>query len=618
MRLRRLTVRNFRCYKDEISLEIDDMTALVGANDAGKSSLLDALAIFFENQKPDEHDAALDGEKSDMCIACEFDTLPDAILVDATNETSLEAEHLVNESGRLEIHQVFAGHQKSVKAKTFIRAVHPTADGVNDLLKLKISELKQRAKELGIDMSTVNQSVSAELRTAIRDSVDDLKLATMDIAVDDDGAKELFPKIKDQLPGYFLFRSDRPGTDQDIEAQDPMTAAVRLAVEQQAEALAKIASLVNEQLDALVKGTLDHVRNLAPNVADELTPVISPPKWESVFKVSLTSDAQVPLNKRGSGVRRLVLLGFLQAQTQSFKLKNPDRGIIYAVEEPETSQHPDNQRAILQALQELAENEGFQVLTTTHTPNFARLLPTEVFRFLEVNGGSRILHVGKDDETKERIKKALGVMPDHDVRVFVGVEGVHDETFLLHASETLANGDDKISPLQHLVDNGRLIFLPLGGNNLAWWANRMAKLRQPEYHIYDREYELPKDPKYKEQAEAVNRGERCEAHHTDKSELENYLHPDAITAVRPELTLGAIEDFSDVPAIVARAVYDAGGGKDWDGLSDKKRSNKASTAKRWLNNEAVQHMTIEHYKDRGGFDELSNHLRRITELAEAN
>jgi len=37
MKLTRLRIRNFRCYKEEISIDFDDITAFVGKNYAGKS-----------------------------------------------------------------------------------------------------------------------------------------------------------------------------------------------------------------------------------------------------------------------------------------------------------------------------------------------------------------------------------------------------------------------------------------------------------------------------------------------------------------------------------------------------------------------------------------------------
>lgn len=100
-----------------------------------------------------------------------------------------------------------------------------------------------------------------------------------------------------------------------------------------------------------------------------------------MFKLELESDDQVPLNKRGSGVRRLILLSFFQAEAARLREKRQGENlnrvpVIYAVEEPETSQHPDNQERIIRAFREVAEG-GDQVLLTTHVPGLAGLLPLD-------------------------------------------------------------------------------------------------------------------------------------------------------------------------------------------------------------------------------------------------
>ena len=42
-------LKNFRCYKDEVSIDFNDITTLIGKNDIGKSTILEALEIFFNN-----------------------------------------------------------------------------------------------------------------------------------------------------------------------------------------------------------------------------------------------------------------------------------------------------------------------------------------------------------------------------------------------------------------------------------------------------------------------------------------------------------------------------------------------------------------------------------------
>ncbi len=108
-------------------------------------------------------------------------------------------------------------------------------------------------------------------------------------------------------------------------------------------------------------------------MARELSPSFrSDPKWESLFKLTLATDDQIPVNKRGSGVRRLILLAFFRAEAERCFLENSKSNIIYAIEEPETSQHPFNQRAIIQALKTLSSTDGYQVLISNACARFGR------------------------------------------------------------------------------------------------------------------------------------------------------------------------------------------------------------------------------------------------------
>ena len=136
MKLETLRVRNFRCYGEEISVSFEEITALIGRNDAGKSSLMDALDIFLNDGAPDSDDAKKNGDASDLTITCEFSDIPDEVVIDDSYPTSLQKEGLINEMGRLEIHKKYSGHLQKPKCESIAAyAVHPTAEPVADLLQ---------------------------------------------------------------------------------------------------------------------------------------------------------------------------------------------------------------------------------------------------------------------------------------------------------------------------------------------------------------------------------------------------------------------------------------------------------------------------------------------------
>ena len=49
MKIHSIKIRNFRSYKNEIEIELNNLTALVGKNDIGKSTILEALDILFND-----------------------------------------------------------------------------------------------------------------------------------------------------------------------------------------------------------------------------------------------------------------------------------------------------------------------------------------------------------------------------------------------------------------------------------------------------------------------------------------------------------------------------------------------------------------------------------------
>ena len=47
VKMESIKIKNFRSYKEETIIRFDDLTVLVGRNDIGKSTILEALDIFL-------------------------------------------------------------------------------------------------------------------------------------------------------------------------------------------------------------------------------------------------------------------------------------------------------------------------------------------------------------------------------------------------------------------------------------------------------------------------------------------------------------------------------------------------------------------------------------------
>ena len=461
MKLARLRVRNFRCYENEIAFDFEDITALIGKNDAGKSSVMDALDIFLNETNPDANDASKDGDAKDLTIICEFRDLPGQAVIDEDRPTTFKDEYLLNAVGALEIHKTYSGHLTAPKCTSISAyAIHPAATGAADLLQLKNSELKKRAKDVSADISTIDQKINSQLRKCIREKIGKLEPVARLVPLDNENGKKAWDGIKTYIPFFALFKSDRPSTDQDPEAQDPLKMAVREAIRQKERELVALTEHVKKEVQLIADRTLEMIKEMDPNLAQQLKPEITNKKWDSLFNVSISGDNNIPINKRGSGVKRLVLLNFFRAKAELEIKTRSDSTVIYGIEEPETSQHPHNQRLLISALLELSTSH--QVILTTHTPMLARTLPDKCLRYIHQEVGSpRKVMVG-GDATNNILARSLGVLPDHNVRLFIGVEGQHDIAFLKNMAKVLRDNGRDVLDLEKLELDGEIIFFPLG------------------------------------------------------------------------------------------------------------------------------------------------------------
>ncbi len=102
-----------------------------------------------------------------------------------------------------------------------------------------------------------------------------------------------------------------------------------------------------------------------------------------------------------------------------------------------------------------------QVVLSTHTPMLARSLPDKSLRYIQINDDkSREILIG-GDETNKLFSKALGILPDNSVKIFIGIEGPNDIAFLKNISKVLIRDGEAIPDLEKMELNGELIFFPI-------------------------------------------------------------------------------------------------------------------------------------------------------------
>lgn len=587
MHLKEVGIKNFRGFKNEIRVPIDaNVTGITGKNDVGKTSILEALDIFFEGGEVviDKDDFNVAEPEGVVEIRCIFENPPIEILLDETNKTTLAAEYLLNSDGQLEILKRYK--RSSKEPAIFIVANHPSAANFDDLHTLKIADLKKRGAEVGVIADDIADARKSALwRGAIWIKATDLnkQLRELEISKFAADSKDIQDKLFKHLPLFALFKSDRESKDNDPQAKNPLQAAVKQAQEELRVDIEKIQNEIQKRVLERAAKTLEKIKEMDASLASQLVPRFKKaPTW--TFDFALDGEDDIPINKRGSGVRRLILLNFFRAEAERKVADKNAPSVIYAFEEPETSQHPSNQEMLVRALVQVAKHDNCQVLVTTHVPALAGLLPVAGLRLVEKSAMGRSIYHG-DDTVVERIAQSLGVLIDpraSRAKALLLVEGPGDVSFIRHTAEQLKAG----GYIPATLEEKDILPVSIGGCDLLkhWIAKRIAEqFNIPWALLLDSDLGTSKASQnlaQVQQARAANK----KAYVTRKREPENYILPEVVTPY-----------------------FTGGSSATWTDTSDAKKDISSATSKGesevldffWTKMNAEQIRRAESYTDNG-------------------
>jgi|TARA_B110001469_G_scaffold19_1_gene41 putative ATP-dependent endonuclease of OLD family len=627
MYLKKLKLLNFRSYQS-IEIEFDqNLNVIIGKNDIGKSTILEALDIFFgqERIKIDITDKNV-FQGSEMAISCSFiiDQKKE-YLIDTDVKTNLKDEFLLNKDGLLEIKKVWDCSKDKITAtslKTFIVSEYPKEFSESPLPTLKIEDLKKilenvdnsdiafalhdklnnnelEGLEIGpysSDMDTkipikIDKRKRADIRKAIYQVINDKELKTVELAIDKEDGKNIWNSISTDLPLFFLFQSDRANKDTDKEVQDPLKVITKTAIGNVLDKLEEVKELIKQSAELIGNETIKKLEEMNPELAKVLKPDVTNKAWDTLFSFSFIGDDNIPMNKRGSGVRRLILLNYFRAEAE--RQNSSNKTVIYAIEEPETSQHPNHQVLLINALNEIAQKDSHQVIITTHSPEIAKQSKSENLILVDkVDGINKII---QDDNKLKAIVETLGITA-YLGKLVICVEGENDINFLINLNQTITEFKDIID-----LKKENIKIIPMGGSSLKNWVERhyLDGSNVIEYHLYDKD----SNEQYKSSVEKVNaRPDNSKGILTKKREMENYIHS-SLYEKEFEIDCSTIENWDN--ADVARIVTDK-----------TSKFDDEKIIKQITNGKLTKELTKGHLEEMNSFEEIKSWFEDIKHLNE--
>jgi len=403
MRLKSLALKNFRCFTDE-HIEFDPYTALVGANNSGKSVVICALDVFFKSN-PKNIPISIDDfykrdQKRELQIVVTF--------TDLSKEATDSFSHYVR-SNELTFFIKANFDGDGIKSSLHgIRLANP--DFAPFFEKKNATEKKQVYEVLQPKFSLPKWQNQTQAAEALRDFENDPKNEKLNAPLPSEdnafGAEGPVARLRDFID-FVCIPAVKDANEEAIEARN--TAFTRL-VDRAVRAKLKIDERVQKIRDEakLEMGLIakDHEKvlgDLATRIELEYRKFNSIEsrlhlEWgefdENNLDVNLpavhlqVSDDLIRnvIGKFGHGIQRNYIMALLMVSA-SYDFTNLQT-IIIACEEPELYQHPPQARILANALYSLASNQT-QVVLSTHSPYFVNAKSFENIRVVRRTLGER-------------------------------------------------------------------------------------------------------------------------------------------------------------------------------------------------------------------------------------
>lgn len=527
MKLYCLKIQNFRKLND-IELTFGDATFLIGANNAGKSSTLDAIALLLNNQKLDSVDRSRYYDENegkeiidsrDIIIEGEFRDVSPAILA----ERGFFRERLKTypkDDGTLGygfIYRVRLGEDGKThrEMRMYDFDFKPEYQGCE-----KPQDFIDRGADANLFANMdLNKKFKATQKAELYDTLNDLFAVSQDeLWFENPGG--IATVVLAKLPDFLQI-----GTNVETGEIESKTGALQLilnrlfttvrdrsqnyqAAHAALEALAKEMDPHDEATDfGNMMQELNHVVasvfpksqiNVGANLsnADVLKPT---------FDISMRSNVETPVTSQGTGMIRSAIFALLRYVKQREAIDSPDRGLIIGFEEPELFLHPNAAENMRNIIYELAGGQS-QVVCTTHSPYMIDIsrkenLVLNSYNIAEHDYSSTFCFNHSEEfkklqeDEKSRVKMIQKV-DDYVARVFfaqkiVMVEGDTEDIILKKTIEVMPDDARK-----HIRDRYQII-KAVGKATLISFIKYLRSLNVDLFVIHDRDQGTPR-------AEAMN------------------------------------------------------------------------------------------------------------------
>ncbi len=393
LKLIRIQIKGYKSLSD-IDIRVDDMLALIGENNTGKSSILEALDKFFHAGKVTlgpEFFCVLGEPCNEIQITLTFSELSE----EEKERFKAHIEEEILRVRRVAVRNATDGGELS----KFLSVIRSPNDQLLCVPKGSIdsNHLQELMKHHSLPSYTHGKTgiptvarVKENWARLVRDLADtsgwssDFKESTI---------IGYAAVAQGNLPRYEWLPAVREVTDETKTTQKSRFGEILGEVLEEstsaefAERITKLLDRIREALNVTARETTEDQRNPLLTLEQELNSLFNEhmpgasirllfnvPGFKDLMKqgsyVEIDDGVPSGLEHKGHGMQRLFIFMLLRVYAKRKTQRNDReaRKFILAIEEPELYLHPPAQRQLLQVLKMIAPEQ--QVLLCTHSPYF--------------------------------------------------------------------------------------------------------------------------------------------------------------------------------------------------------------------------------------------------------
>ncbi len=550
MKIKRITIENYKGISIPVTLELGDFSCIVGRNDVGKSTLLKAIDAFLNDNAPTFDDKNIYTSSNCISIELQFDFGCREVTIDDAIPVTFEEEELVSSENLVCIKKVWDISTKTSKPKIFIlRKTYVD----NDFTFSAEKELIALCKKLNIETSKANgdnfnnKEKRRKLRDYYRQNNSEFKYEFVELPLTGQTrAKKIYDCIKNLLPTFEYFHADSSLSDSGNAVQKYFKdKAFKLLSE----------SIDTEEVEGKVR---DNISVILATITSKINQCLPEEEkivasinfdWSKLVSTSFRTqkdNSDIPLNSRGDGFRRITMMSYFEMLAEE---NNEELNIVYGFEEPETFLHPSMQISLYAKLAAMVSN-GFQILVTTHSPNIVAETDINNLIFISRQDGEYKVQQGNDISIPQIISD-LGVNANSkliplisNTKLLLLVEGPDD----IRAYTHVCNKYKEAHLIDKTFDELGVVFVPVGGcGSIKHWVNFdvIRNLGKPYFLILDSDKENEND-KSKNLISLEKLGYDLNSSHlTRKREIECYIHPSYFQTLSSPIEI-SYGDYDDV------------------------------------------------------------------------